>query len=367
MMDPISNPIGALGGLLDSLLRSVMPGWLASLLIAVIAAGILAAIVSGAVIFLVWMERKIIARMQDRYGPNRVGPFGLLQTIADAIKLLSKEDIVPARVDKIIWALSPIVVLAAALMGWAVIPWSPGVVPADLNVGVLFILSMGSLPVIGVVMAGWGSNNKYALLGGMRSAAQLVSYEIPGVLSALVPVMLAGTMSLSGIVAAQELPTRFGGIPNWWFVFTPWGFIGFIVFIISGLAETNRTPFDLIEAESELAAGFHTEYSGMRFALFFLAEYANVFLVSAIGATLFLGGWAGPIPFVPSFGPGIVYFLMKTFFLVFVFMWIRSTLPRIRYDQLMNFAWKRLLPLGLVNIGITAVWISIAAAAFPRV
>jgi len=366
-MDPISNPIGALGGLLDSLLRSFMPGWLASLLIAVIAAGILAAIVSGAVIFLVWMERKIIARMQDRYGPNRVGPFGLLQTVADAIKLLSKEDIVPARVDKIIWALSPIVVLAAALMGWAVIPWSPGVVPADLNVGVLFILSVGTVSVKNMVMAGWGSNNKYALLGGMRSAAQLVSYEIPGVLSALVPVMLAGTMSLSGIVAAQELPTRFGGIPNWWFVFTPWGFIGFIVFIISGLAETNRTPFDLIEAESELAAGFHTEYSGMRFALFFLAEYANVFLVSAIGATLFLGGWAGPIPFVPSFGPGIVYFLMKTFFLVFVFMWIRSTLPRIRYDQLMNFAWKRLLPLGLVNIGITAVWISIAAAAFPRV
>ena len=195
-------------------------------------------------------------------------------------------------------------------------------------------------------MAGWGSNNKYALLGGMRSAAQLVSYEIPGVLAALVPVMLAGTMSLSGIVEAQEMPTRFGGIPNWWFIFTPWGFLAFIVFLISGIAETNRTPFDLIEAESELAAGFHTEYSGMRFALFFLAEYANVFAVSAIGATLFLGGWAGPIPFVPSAGPGILYFLGKTFFLVFVFMWIRSTLPRLRYDQLMNFAWKRLLPTG---------------------
>jgi NADH-quinone oxidoreductase subunit H len=367
MIEFLTNPVAVIGAWLNELLRSFMPDWLAALIMALVAAGVLAGIVSGAVIFLVWMERKIIARMQDRYGPNRVGPFGLLQTVADAIKLLSKEDIVPARADKIIWALSPIVVLAAALMGWAVIPWSPGVVPANLNVGVLFILSMGSLPVIGVVMAGWGSNNKYALLGGMRSAAQLVSYEIPGVLSALVPVMLAGTMSLQGVVEAQELPTRLGAIPNWWFVFTPWGLIAFIVFIISGLAETNRTPFDLIEAESELAAGFHTEYSGMRFALFFLAEYANVFLVSAIGATLFLGGWAGPIPFVPSFGPGIVYFLGKTFFLVFVFMWIRSTLPRIRYDQLMNFAWKRLLPLGLVNIGITAVWISIAAAAFPRV
>src|SRR4051794_29510850 len=360
MNDPLSNPVGAIGGLIRSLLGSVLPDWLTGLLMALIVAGVLAGVVSGAVIFLVWMERKIIARMQDRSGPNRVGPFGLLQTVADAIKLMSKEDIVPARVDKIIWALSPIVVLAAALMAWAVIPWSPGVVPADLNVGVLFLLSMGSLPVIGVVMAGWGSNNKYALLGGMRSAAQLVSYEIPGVLAALVPVMLAGTMSLSGIVAVQEAPTRLGGIPNWWFLFTPWGFIAFIIFLISGIAETNRTPFDLIEAESELAAGFHTEYSGMRFALFFLAEYANIFAVSAIGATLFMGGWAGPIPFLPSFGPGIVYFLGKTFFLVFVFMWIRSTLPRLRYDQLMNFAWKRLLPLGLVNIGITAVWISIA-------
>jgi NADH-quinone oxidoreductase subunit H len=366
MMELISNPVGVIATQLHELLKSLMAVWLADLLMAVIGAGLLATVVSGTVILLVWMERKIIARMQDRYGPNRVGPFGLLQTVADAIKLLSKEDIVPARVDKIIWALSPIVVLAAALMAWAVIPWSPGVVPADLNVGVLFLLSMGSLPVIGVVMAGWGSNNKYALLGGMRSAAQLVSYEIPGVLAALVPVMLAGTMSLSGIVEAQEAPTRIGAIPNWWFIFTPWGFLAFVVFLISGIAETNRTPFDLIEAESELAAGFHTEYSGMRFALFFLAEYANVFAVSAIGATLFLGGWAGPIPFVPSVGPGIFYFLGKTFFLVFVFMWIRSTLPRLRYDQLMNFAWKRLLPLGLVNIGITAVWISVAAT-FPRV
>ncbi len=362
-MEIVTNPVGVIATQLHALLQSLMPEWLAGLLMAVIGAGLLATIVSGAVILLVWLERKIIARMQDRIGPNRVGPFGLLQTVADAVKLLSKEDIVPARVDKVIWALSPIVVLAAALMAWAVIPWSPGVVPADLNVGVLFLLSMGSLPVIGVVMAGWGSHNKYALLGGMRSAAQLVSYEIPGVLAALVPVMLAGTMSLSGIVAAQELPTRFGAIPNWWFVFTPWGFLAFVVFLISGIAETNRTPFDLIEAESELAAGFHTEYSGMRFALFFLAEYANVFAVSAIGATLFLGGWAGPIPFVPTLPfPGILTFLGKTFFLVFVFMWIRSTLPRLRYDQLMNFAWKRLLPMGLVVVGITAVWITSSKA-----
>src|SRR5918998_3212706 len=236
-MEIVTNPVGTAATALHQLLQSLLPMWLAGLLMAIIGAGLLATVVSGAVILLVWMERKIIAKMQDRSGPNRVGPFGLLQTVADAIKLLSKEDIVPARVDKIIWALSPIVVLAAALMAWAVIPWSPGVVPSDLNVGVLFLLSMGSLPVIGVVMAGWGSNNKYALLGGMRSAAQLVSYEIPGVLAALVPVMLAGTMSLQEIVRAQE-----GGA---WFVFYfPIGPLAFIMYVIAGVAETNRTPFD---------------------------------------------------------------------------------------------------------------------------
>jgi NADH-quinone oxidoreductase subunit H len=355
-MSFLINPVYEIGMLIRGLLESLLPLWLANLLMALIGAGVIITAISGVVILLVWLERKIIARMQDRIGPNRVGPFGLLQTVADAVKLLSKEDIIPARVDRVLFIIAPILVLAASLMAWAVIPWSPGVVPADINVGVLFLLAMGSMPVLGVIMAGWSSNNKYALLGGMRSAAQLISYEIPGVLAALVPVMLAGTMSLSGIVAAQE---QSWALPNWWFVFTPWGFIAFVIYIIAGIAETNRTPFDLIEAESELAAGFHTEYSGMRFALFFLAEYANVFAVSAIGSSLFLGGWAGPLPFLPSFGPGIVWFLGKIFFLVFVFMWIRSTLPRMRYDQLMNFAWKRLLPLGLVDVGITAVWISI--------
>jgi NADH-quinone oxidoreductase subunit H len=355
-MNFLINPVYEIGVLIRGLLESLLPLWLANVLMALIGAGVIITAISGVVILLVWLERKIIARMQDRIGPNRVGPFGLLQTVADAVKLLSKEDIIPSRVDRVLFIIAPILVLAASLMAWAVIPWSPGVVPADLNVGVLFLLAMGSMPVLGVIMAGWSSNNKYALLGGMRSAAQLISYEIPGVLAALVPVMLAGTMSLSGIVTAQE---QTWPVSNWWFLFTPWGFIAFIVYIIAGIAETNRTPFDLIEAESELAAGFHTEYSGMRFALFFLAEYANVFAVSAIGSSLFLGGWAGPLPFLPSFGPGIVWFLGKIFFMVFVFMWIRSTLPRMRYDQLMNFAWKRLLPLGLVDVGITAIWISI--------
>jgi NADH-quinone oxidoreductase subunit H len=355
-MNFLVNPVAEIGAWLRGLLESLMPLWAANLLMALIGAGLIITAISGVVILLVWLERKIIARMQDRIGPNRVGPFGLLQTVADAVKLLSKEDIIPSRVDKVLFIIAPILVLAASLMAWAVIPWSPGVVPADINVGVLFLLAMGSMPVLGVIMAGWSSNNKYALLGGMRSAAQLISYEIPGVLAALVPVMLAGTMSLTGIVTMQENTYP---LQNWWYLFTPWGFLAFIVYVIAGIAETNRTPFDLIEAESELAAGFHTEYSGMRFALFFLAEYANIFAVSAIGSSLFLGGWAGPIPFLPSFGPGIVWFLGKIFFMVFVFMWIRSTLPRLRYDQLMNFAWKRLLPLGLVDVGITALWISI--------
>src|SRR4051794_7886653 len=244
-MNFLVNPVAEIGALIRSLLESVLPLWLANLLMALIGAGVIITAISGVVILLVWMERKIIARMQDRIGPNRVGPFGLLQTVADAVKLLSKEDIIPARVDKVLFIVAPILVLAASLMAWAVIPWSPGVVPADINVGVLFLLAMGSMPVLGVIMAGWSSNNKYALLGGMRSAAQLISYEIPGVLAALVPVMLAGTMSLSGVVAAQEQTAL---LPNWWFLFTPWGFIAFIVYVIAGIAETNRTPFDLIEA-----------------------------------------------------------------------------------------------------------------------
>ncbi len=352
MMDLLSNPIGALGALLYDLLRSFLPDWAATGLLALIGSAVLVGAISVIVMLLVWMERKIIARMQDRLGPNRVGPFGLLQSVADAVKLLSKEDVIPARVDRPLFILAPILVLGASLMAWAVIPWSPGVVPADINVGVLFILAMGSMPVIGVIMAGWGSNNKYAMLGGMRSAAQLISYEIPGVLAALVPVMLAGTMSLQGIVNAQG--------NGWWFVFSPWGLIAFLLFVISGIAETNRTPFDLIEAESELAAGFHTEYSGMRFALFFLAEYANTFAISGMATILFLGGWSFPLDFLPI--PQFVWFLLKMYVMVFVFIWIRATLPRLRYDQLMHFAWKRMLPLALLNVGVTGVWLSVARA-----
>ena len=350
-MNFLYDPIGTLGAALHGLLTAILPLWLADFIIAALAVTIVVAIVPGLVVTAVYLERRIIAKMQDRIGPNRVGPFGLLQPIADVLKLLSKEDIIPARADKPLFILAPILVVGASLMIWATIPWAPGLAPTDLNVGVLYIVAMGGLPALGVIMAGWGSYNKYALLGGMRAAAQLMSYEIPGILGALVPVMLAGSMQLSEIVRAQQ---------GWWFIFTPWGFVAFLLFVIAGVAESNRTPFDLIEAESELAAGFHTEYSGMRFALFFLAEYANTFAISGMATILFLGGWSFPLDFLPV--PQFVWFLLKMYVMVFVFIWIRATLPRLRYDQLMHFAWKRMLPLALANVGLTGIWLSVARA-----
>ena len=347
----LTDPLGLIRDGLFGALVQVMPEWLATLILELLGVALIFAIVPGLVMAAIYLERKIIARMQDRYGPNRVGPFGLLQPIADALKLLSKEDLIPGRADKILFILAPAIVLGGSLMVWAIIPWGPGLAPTDVNVGVLYIIAMAGLPLIGFIVAGWASNNKYSLLGGMRAAAQFISYEIPGVLAVLVPVMLAGTMSLDRIVQVQE-----GG--RWFLFYFPIGPLAFIVFLISGIAESNRTPFDLVEAESELGGGFHTEYSGMRFALFFLAEYANVYAISGIATVLFLGGWDGPIPFVPPF----IWFLIKVFVLVFVFIWIRSTLPRLRYDQLMQLAWKRLLPLALLNVAATGTWITVARA-----
>jgi NADH-quinone oxidoreductase subunit H len=283
------------------------------------------------------------------------------------VKLILKEDITPTRADKWVFTAAPIIVMVPALITFAVIPFGPSVnlfgrdIPlyiTDINVGLLYIVSVASIGVYGIILGGWASNSKFPLLASLRASAQLISYEVAVTMTLVSLIMTAGSLSMVKIVESQY-------DANLWFIFVQP--VAFVLFFIGGLAETNRAPFDMAEAEQELTGGFHTEYSGMRFALFFLAEYANVFAISAIGATLFLGGWAGPIPFVPSFGPGILFFLGKTFFLVFIIMWVRSTLPRIRYDQLMNFAWKRLLPMGLVNIGITAVWISIAAATFPRV
>ncbi|MFN8521540.1 MAG: NADH-quinone oxidoreductase subunit NuoH [Chloroflexota bacterium] len=348
-MNDIAEPFGSLSQLIRDAIQASSPAWVADLVLAALSVVIVIAVVPGLVISAIWAERRIIAKMQDRIGPNRVGPFGLLQPIADAVKLLAKEDVIPSGVDRPLFIAAPIIVLGGSLMVWATIPWGPGLSPADLNVGVLFVIAMAGLPTLGIIMAGWSSNNKYSLFGGMRAAAQFISYEIVGVLAAVIPVMLAGSMQLGQIVKAQEAV---------WFVFYPViGQLAFLIFLIAGIAESNRSPFDLVEAESELGGGFHTEYSGMRFAVFFLAEYANMFAISGMGTILFLGGWT-PVLGIPL--PPFIWFFLKMYFLAFVFIWIRSTLPRLRYDQLMHFAWKQLLPLSLLNVGVTSV--AVAAA-----
>jgi len=299
---------------------------------------------------LVIMERKVAAYMQIRLGPNRVGPKGMLQSLADTVKLLVKEGMTPAGADKFLFNLAPFIAMITAMLLLAPLAFARDLQIWDLNIGVLYITAVSSLSVIGILMAGWSSNNKYSLLGAMRSGAQIVSYELSAGLAILTIVVLTGSLQVSEIVEAQAT--------GWWLFrgHVP-AIIAFIIFIIAVTAETNRAPFDLAEAESELTAGFHTEYSGMKFALFFLAEYINVFIVCAIGATLFLGGW---MPFhigdwegfnrVMDYIPSSVWFFGKTFFLIFVIMWFRWTFPRLRIDQLLNLEWKYLLPIGMVNI-----------------
>lgn len=304
------------------------------------------------VLYLIYGLRKIMGWIQSRIGPNRVGPYGLAQTIADAVKLLAKEDIIPAMADKWPFAIAPIIVFVPAYMVYVVIPFGKGAgwAAQDLSIGVLYIAAVLSIPIIGIITAGWASNNKWSLLGAFRAAAQIVSYEVPLVLAMIPPVMLAGTLSMQGIVHAQG-GTWFGAIPRW-FIATQ--IVGFAVYLAAALAETNLTPFDIMEAESELVAGFNTEYSGMKFALFFLAEFAGMFTISAVAATLFLGGWL-PLHPALSFIPPVAWFLAKTGALIFVLMWIRATLPRVRVDQLMSFGWKVLIPIALINIAWTGV------------
>lgn len=294
-------------------------------------------------LFLVWLERKISAHIQSRLGPMYTGSWhGWAQTIADAVKLLFKEDIIPKNADVWVHRLAPIVVFVPGFIAMALLPFEKELIIADLNVGILFVFAVSSITVFGIVMGGWGSNNKYTLMGALRSAAQLVSYEVPYVLSALGVVMISQSLRLKDIVDAQA---------NVWFiVYQP---LGFLVFIIAALAEINRVPFDLPEAESELVAGFHTEYTGIKFAMFFLAEYGNMFLVSAFATTLFLGGWRGPLL------PPIVWFFLKTYAIIFFYMWVRWTLPRFRVDRLMAFSWKVLTPLAFANIIITGLILSI--------
>jgi NADH-quinone oxidoreductase subunit H len=285
---------------------------------------------------LIWVERRLLALWQDRYGPNRVGPFGLGQIAADSIKLFTKEDWIPPFADKAVFVLAPAIVVATALISFAVIPFAPGFVIADLNIGILFLLAMSSLGVYSVVLAGWSSNNKYALLGGIRAAAQMMSYEVFMGLALLGAVMLAGSFRLTDIVEAQR---------GMWFIIPQ--FLGFILFLIAGVAETRRLPFDLAEAESELIAGFHSEYSGMKFGMFFVGEYIGVILVSAAISLLFFGGWLGPVL------PPAVWFAAKTMFFICFFILLRAALPRPRFDQLMSWGWKIMLPLALVNLLVT--------------
>jgi len=335
-------------------------GWLATLLsYLTVTTAILIAGSIGMMLF-TWIERRGLAYMQDRKGPNRVGPYGLFQPIAEAIKTITKEDITPTGADRWVHFFAPVVILASTVLVFAVIPWGNLMPPgADLNVGVLFAVAVAAVHTLGMVMAGWGSNNKFALLGGMRGVAQAISYEIPQVMSLVAIVLMAGTMSVREIVTQQA--ESFLGLG--WFVFTPVGLLAFIIFWVASLAEGERPPFDNPEAESELVAGYMTEYGGMKFAVLFLANYMTNLAICAITAGLFLGGGAGPGVGIKELGIGtflsVIYFLIKTLALVFLMVWIRAVVPRLRIDQLMGFAWKFLLPLALVNTFSAALWVTI--------
>jgi NADH-quinone oxidoreductase subunit H len=320
--------------------------------------------------YLVLAERKILGFMQARVGPNRVGPWGLLQPIADVVKLLVKEDVIPTNAVRWAFVLAPCLVVAPALIIFAVVPVGPPATAtggrhdffiADVNTGLLLVIALATIGVYGLILGGWSSNNKFSLMGGLRSAAQMISYEVPQGLSLVVPLLFAGTLSLSGIVEAQYHQ-------HVWFVFKffPLGLISFFIYLVAGVAESNRNPFDLPEAESELVAGFHTEYSGMRFALFFLGEYANMIVISAVATTLFLGGWLRPFPgvewlglldlrFLPAGVAGLIWFSLKVFVFLFLYIWFRGTFPRYRFDQLMALGWKWMLPASLAALTFTGL------------
>ncbi len=294
------------------------------------------------VIFLIWLERKVAARFQDRLGPNRAGPYGLLQTFADMIKLVTKEDIIPEKADKLTFNIAPIMSVVAVLLIWAVVPFAPTWIGTDLNVGVLYIAAVGSFGILSILMAGWSSNNKYALLGAFRAVSQLISYEAPMLITLLIPVLLARSMGLMQMVQVQDV----------WFIFlAP---LSGLIFLVSSIAEVGRTPFDLIEAESEIVAGYHTEYTGMKFGMFFAAEFLHAFTIGVLFAILFLGGWRGPG--AEEFRLlGVVYLMVKGLLGYFIIMWVRSTLPRIRIDQMLGFNWKFLTPVSLALLIATAI------------
>jgi len=341
-----------------NLLSTLLPNdWYAALSPVVSALIISAAILVFApvtMMFLTWLERKTVARFQDRLGPNRVGPAGILQPIADGIKMFLKEDIVPRDADRLLHFLVPAVATAPVFMVFLVLPFGRDMTALDLNVGLLFFLGLSAVQTPLVIAAGWSARSKYSALGSMRAAAQIISYEIPMVVVLIAVVMASGTMSTASIVEAQA---------SGWYIATPWGAAGFLVFVLAAAAEANRTPFDLAEAESELAAGFHTEFTGMKFAMFQMAEFLSTFASGGLAATVFLGGWQGPEPYLPRFLQGAAgavpswgWFHLKLYAMFFVFMWFRGTFPRFRIDQLLGFAWKFLFPMSVLVIVAAAIW-----------
>lgn len=337
------DPVLFIANFLEGLLKSIdLADWLVKAVLSLLGSGIISAAMLVLVIALIIIERKIGGRFQGRFGPNRVGPFGLLQTIPDMIKIFTKEHITPLGADIVIYNLAPILITSAVLLLWAVIPYSITTVGADLNVGVLYIIAVGSFGTIAILLAGWSSNNKFALLGALRAVAQMISYEVPMVIVLLIPVMLAGSMGVNDIVKDQQI---------WYVVLAP---LAALIFLIASQAEVGRAPFDLLEAESEIVAGFHIEYSGLKFGFFYVAEFLHSFTMSAIVAALFLGGWQGPYADVyPVFG--FFYFTIKTFFVYFIVLWVRFSLPRIRIDQLMDFGWKLLIPFSLGLVIVTSI------------
>ena len=343
--------------LLPAQLRDMVTGWLPEpwrwLVNSILAIAVILASFGLLFAYLTLAERKILGRVQNRPGPNRTGYFGLLQPFADGVKALTKEDIVPRGADHLLHFLAPVALLAFSIMTFAVLPFGRNLVAVELDAGVLYFFAAGAATVLAVFMAGWASHNKYSLLAAMRALAQLISYELPLLLSFVPVIMIAGSLSTQEIVHRQS-GWMFGFVPQW-HVLTPWGFAGFAIFMTAALAESNRSPFDLPEAESELIAGHLTEYSGFKYALFFMAEYFGMCALCGMAVTLFLGGWQAPLPFL-EFIPSYVWFATKMLTLLLGFIWVRCTFPRLRIDQLTRFAWKFLVPLALINLGTTAFW-----------
>ena len=342
-MEFLIDPISFLGNWLQGLFEGFgMSMGLATGLVMFLGAGALGTFSLVLVIFTIWLERKIYARIQDRLGPNRVGPWGILQTFPDMIKIFTKEYITPEGSDKVVYNLAPVLAVAAVILIWAVLPLAPTIIGSEINVGVLYIVAVGAIGTLSLIMAGWSSNNKYALIGAFRAVSQMVSYEVPMVIALLIPVLLSGTMGINSIVESQ----------NVWFIFmVP---VAGLLFFISSQAEIGRAPFDLLEAESELVAGYQTEYSGLKFGMFYVGEFLHAFTVSALTASLFLGGWRGPGAEQSAF-LGIFWFFLKTFIVYFMVIVLRISMPRLRIDQLLNFNWKFLTPLALTLLIATAI------------